>query len=70
MTTKFLIVTCDTALPLQLILRPRKITNPRKLGIRNHERKNKPALKYGISEEIQHLLVVDQWYKAIIKDTE
>ena len=36
----------------------------------DHERKNKPALKYGISGEIQHLLVVDQCYKGIIRDTE
>ena len=35
-----------------------------------HERKNMPALKFGISGEIQHLLVVDQCYKGIIRDTE
>ena len=36
----------------------------------DHERKDKPALKHGISGEIQHLLVVDQCYKGIIRDTE
>ena len=36
----------------------------------DHKTKNKPALKYGINGKIQHVLVVDQCYKGIIRDTE
>ena len=50
--------------------RKRTAIHSKTVNMAEQERKNMPALKYGISGEIQHLLVVDQWYKGIIKDTE
>ena len=50
--------------------RKRTAIHSKTVNMAELKRKNKPALKYGISGEIQHLLVVDQYYRRIIRDTE